>query len=335
MLKIGFFLLSFLLVGINGQCSSSANVGSIYVSVNYVSTTSSSYLFQLNFTNFNAILNNKPGSIYDVHAIAPVDYVPYLSPSHFDVGNINGGASFFGSLSVVRTSVTTSALAAPGNCGTWTIVYRASNGTMYANTVSLLFEISTAKREESAELAEIGNSHDARVTCATDVTSNVGTGFSGIIATPFWNGVNTQVGSLSGGVTLLSVNLSTVYAIDITYSGAHAWSSAAKNTVKTVSVSFDCEIVGFYDITVLIGYTCGGSYYLQNITTSLECSSSKKRSIAAFESNVDVEPIANEGPMTIRADYAVAIASAGLAVAAVAVIAAVVIIRNRKVNQLV
>jgi len=319
-------------------CTSSATNGAVVVTLSYVNNASSYYHFTLLFNNTNAIMNDVSATTGDVHAF-PLENVDWFSPAtHVDVGNVNGGAYYSASLTIPINSATSNALK-NGDCITWGFYfYSHKTGSPIFFSADLLFNLvaPVALNKRDVEEEEVVHSIASRVVCSSDVTLNTGSGFTGTVGSPYWNSASIVVGSLSGGVTLANLTcIETTGAITTSYNTANTWASIPANMARTTSVSFDCQADFTYTINVTAMWKCGGAYYSATKTQPLTCGTGGKRSSLVTEAVVVQDVTPKPVPKTVRADVAVGIASAGLAVGAVAVIAAVVIVRRRKTEQMI
>jgi len=101
--------------------------------------------------------------------------------------------------------------------------------------------------------------------------------------------------------------------------------SVRKNAIQSGALSISANFDGLYNISCSTTYTVAGTtspIYTNTVYIPCTVSDSDKRQSIVTKSAVS----------TIRADYAIALASAGIAVAAVAVVAAVVVVRRQRLS---
>jgi len=320
-----FGLVVLLFIAFADSCSNVLSYGNVIITVNYLGKTSTRSNFQLTYNNSmpGQTPNDLTNANIDVHSFAFVDPATTgVIPQHLDFASLMGGAQRALSFSVPNS------MAGAGQCLTMGFIYN-KNGEEYYFTGPLSLATSSHARDVE-DVAEVNN-NAARSTCDTDISiPNLSTPFSGSTTSLLYNSYYWKTGTLA--VSSISYNATEVSGALVTsYGVAHTWASDPANTQKSGSVGWDCYTDATYNISVQVTYTCSSNVYTAQFFMTLYCGTGGfKRAVqASVEDTVTVT-----APATIRADYAVAVASAGIAVAAVAVVAAVVIVRRRKAEQI-
>jgi len=320
---LGFVLFS--IISYASGCSNVLNYNNIIVTIQYVGATYPNSQFSLTFDNHlpGEAPNDYFNATRDVHSFVIADpSVTPIKPMHLDFSALMGGA-----LRVMYFTVPTSKTGAH-KCVTMGFIYNKQGKEYY---FSGDLSLSTANQaREVAESAEVSNNHAARGAC--DITiPGLATPFSGSSSYILYNSFYLK----SGTSAISSVTYAAVEGtgqLITNFGSANTWASVAASTTKSGSVGWNCNGEGTYPINVTVTYTCGSPavVYTPFFQKYLNCGAEKRSSLAS----VQVAQSAQSAPATIRADYAIALASAGVAVAAVAIVAAVVIVRRRTVERI-
>jgi len=318
---LGFVLFS--IISYASSCSNVINYNNIVVTVKYVGAAYPNSQFSLTFDNYlpGEAPNDYSNATYDVHSFVVADpSTSPVKPMHLDYSGLMGGAA-----RVMNFTVPTS-MTGNNKCITMAFIYnKGGKEYFFSNDLSL----STANQaREVAEVAEVNN-HGARGAC--DITiPGLSTPFSGDSTFVLYNSFYLK----SGTTAISSVTYNAVEAtgnLITSFGSPNTWSSIAALTTKSGSVGWNCNGEAQYPINITVTYTCSGVAYAPTFLKYLNCAADKRSSLAAKLQSIEASAPA---PATIRADYAIALASAGVAVAAVAIIAAFVIVRRRNVERI-
>jgi len=319
---LGFVVLFSIISYASATCSNVLNYNNIIVTVSYVGATYPNSQFSLTFNNSlpGVAPNDIHNATFDIHSFVIADpSVTAIKPMHLDYSALMGGA-----LRVMYFTVPTSMTGA-NKCVTMGFIYNKSDKEYYFSG-----DLSLSTANQAREVAESveANNHGARGAC--DITiPGLSTPFSGSSTYILYNSFYLK----SGTSAISSVTYNAVEGtgnLITNWGSGNTWASIAASTTKSGSVGWNCNGEGTYPINVTVTYTCQGTAYAPFFQKYLNCAASKRSSLASVISAQSVQ----SAPATIRADYAIALASAGVAVAAVAIVAAVVIVRRRTVERI-